>query len=116
MLADHHRIHHQGELEMLRFFSHKPNDFIIAQSPGLCCGRRNIFENRLQLGSDNPGREDFYCENPLRILNCQQRDDACSINSPLMKGLQVRLNSRPSRGIGACNGQCHRSFHVIFIL
>ena len=104
MFANHDRIHHQGETEIGGRRGDGFHDLAVAQRTGLGGLRRNVFQNRSQLGQYQFRRYAIHARDPHRVLHGEQRDHSLAVHAKLMECLQVGLDTCASDGVGAGDG------------
>ena len=91
VLADKHRIYHQGKQECAGRARHRFDDFPVAERSSLGGARRNILDDRGNLRKHQFRRQTMHAQNFPRVLNRGQRDDRFPVDAKLVKNLKVSL-------------------------
>ena len=99
MLADHHRVDHQGEPERRSHPGNRLHHGSRPQRAGLGGRRRHILKQRGDLLGHQIGRQHFNPRNPQTVLHREQCNDGLAVDPELMKGFQIRLDTRSATGI-----------------
>ena len=93
MLADHHRIHNQRELEIGSGFCHGLDNSPVAQSARLGGIGRYVIQNRTELMQDQYRAYELHLLHLNGVLHREQCDHGFAIYAHLMKSFEVGLNS-----------------------
>ena len=107
VLADHHGIDYERKFEIRAFSATRRTISRLPSAPVFAAAGRNILQNCFQLRCNDIRGKDFHGADFLRVLHRHQRHNAFAIDSPLVKSFQVRLDSRSTGWIRACNSQCY---------
>jgi len=107
VFADHDRIHHQGKGESGGPAGHSGNDALVTERARFCSMRRDVFKNRIELGSHQLGGQQFDRFDVLRVLDRHQGQDAHGVHTQLVERLDVGLDPSAARRVGTGNGQCN---------
>ncbi len=67
--------------------------------------QEEIFEDSVDLLSDERGVQYFYAGNAGGVLNGYQRDDGGAVDAELVESFEVGLNARAAGGVGAGDGE-----------
>src|SRR5438045_3642025 len=106
MLTDHDGIDNQRKCKFSGCQSNRFDDRHIAQRTGLCGGWWDVVQHSAQLLYHELRRKALHTIDLLRVLHGEQSQHSFAVDSELMKGFEVSLDSRSTTGIRAGDRQC----------
>ena len=101
VFADHDGIDYQREPEIGRRRGDGLHDLAVAARAGLGGVRRNVLQNRGQLGQHQFRGHAIHARQAHGVLHRQQGDHGFAVHTELMKCFQVRLDTRAADWVGA---------------
>ena len=106
---DHDRIHDQRDGDVGEVVRHGPDQLGGEEHPRLRGIDADVVEDRLQLSTDELGRELVHRRNPDRVLRGQRDDRRHPVATGGRERLEVRLDPGATAGVGPGNRQYARN-------